>query len=304
MRALRVLGLAVDGVSLVCEEPESGDQFAIPADERLRAAARGDVSRLGQLEIELEPQLRPRDIQAKVRAGASIEEVAALAGSDVSRIERFAYPVLMERAAMADVAKSAHPVIGGEVSPRSIEAMVTEILHERGHGGPLLWDSYREEGSGWILKLTWQVGRSDNTARWTFSGPSSGSLNAADENATELMDPAPRPLRTVREQLVPAAPAGRPLPNPLQLTAAEESAPTMPLMPASLSDGAGSGAGANRVAAALAHTTDNGTTATDRAHSKAPAHTEDQQGVKAKKPARPAMPSWEDVLLGVRSSGH
>ena len=49
MRALRVLGLAEDGVNLVCEDGTSGELFTLPADERLRAATRGDLSRLGQL---------------------------------------------------------------------------------------------------------------------------------------------------------------------------------------------------------------------------------------------------------------
>ena len=68
MRALRVLGLAEDGDNVVCEDRTSGELFTVPADERLRAAIRGDLSRLGQLEIELEPQLRRRDRPGSVPA--------------------------------------------------------------------------------------------------------------------------------------------------------------------------------------------------------------------------------------------
>ena len=51
MRALRVVGLTEDG-EVVLEDPVRLERFRVPADERLRAAARGDLSRLGQIAIE------------------------------------------------------------------------------------------------------------------------------------------------------------------------------------------------------------------------------------------------------------
>ena len=81
MRELDVLGLNGDGTRIVCQDPANGEEFSVAADEKLRAAARGDLSRIGQLEIEMESQLRPRDIQARIRAGASVAEVAKLAGT-------------------------------------------------------------------------------------------------------------------------------------------------------------------------------------------------------------------------------
>ena len=52
------------------------ERFTVPADEQLRAAARGDLTRLGQISIELESQLRPREIQARIRAGQRREKFA------------------------------------------------------------------------------------------------------------------------------------------------------------------------------------------------------------------------------------
>ncbi|MFD1045746.1 septation protein SepH, partial [Kibdelosporangium lantanae] len=78
MRTLRVVGLGEDGTTVILEDPIRGERFQLPADERLRAAARGDVTRLGQIEIELESQMRPREIQARIRAGESVEQVAAV----------------------------------------------------------------------------------------------------------------------------------------------------------------------------------------------------------------------------------
>jgi len=106
MRALRVVGITEGGgeLSVVLEDPTRQERFTVPADEQLRAAARGDLTRLGQIAIELESQLRPREIQARIRAGASVDQVAAAAGGPSQKIERFAYPVLLERSRTAELA--------------------------------------------------------------------------------------------------------------------------------------------------------------------------------------------------------
>ena len=108
MRALRVVGLTEDG-EVVLEDPGRRERFTVPADEQLRAAARGDLTRLGQIAIELESQLRPREIQARIRAGASVEQVASAAGVPHQKIERFAYPVLLERPARQESATTQRP---------------------------------------------------------------------------------------------------------------------------------------------------------------------------------------------------
>lgn len=75
MPELRVVAVSNDGTRLVLKAADS-TEYTLPIDERLRAAVRNDRARLGQIEIEVESHLRPRDIQARIRAGASAEEVA------------------------------------------------------------------------------------------------------------------------------------------------------------------------------------------------------------------------------------
>lgn len=198
MRALQVLGLADSGTNLVCEDPSTGEQFSVPCDDRLRAGARGDLSRFGQLEIEMESQLRPKDIQARIRAGASVEQIAVLAGSTTIRVERFAYPVLLERASMVTRARKARPTIDGITAEASVEDTVAATLAARGHDGEITWDAFKDD-QGWVLSLTWQAGRSENHAHWLFHpGPDGGTLSARDEAAAEIVDPALRILRPLR----------------------------------------------------------------------------------------------------------
>lgn len=210
MRALRVLGLTQtpengDGKFLVCEDPSSGEQFSVPCDDRLRAGARGDLSRFGQLEIEMESQLRPREIQARIRAGATVEQVAALAGTTTARVERFAYPVLLERASIVERAIKARPSIDGITAGSSVAETVAATLASRGHDGDVSWDAFKDD-EGWILCLRWNAGRSENNAQWLFHpGADGGTLSARDEAAAEIVDPALRilrPLRPVRQGVV------------------------------------------------------------------------------------------------------
>jgi hypothetical protein len=202
MRALRVVGITEGGgeLSVVLEDPVRHERFTVPADEQLRAAARGDLTRLGQISIELESQLRPREIQARIRAGASVEQVAAAAGVPLGKIERFAYPVLLERSRTAEVAQRAHPMRADGPDTRTLGDVVAHTFGLRGQEyADAEWDSWKGEDGKWIVALSWQAGRSDNRAHWTFQpGAHGGTVTAVDEHASDLVEGLPaRPLRTV-----------------------------------------------------------------------------------------------------------
>jgi Protein of unknown function (DUF3071) len=202
MRALRVVGITEGGgeFSVVLEDPVRRERFTVPADEQLRAAARGDLTRLGQISIELESQLRPREIQARIRAGASVEQVAAAAGVPLQKIERFAYPVLLERSRTAEVAQRAHPMRADGPDTRTLGDVVAHTFGLRGQEyTDAEWDSWKGEDGKWVVALSWRAGRSDNRAHWTFQpGAHGGTVTAVDEHASDLIEGLPaRPLRTV-----------------------------------------------------------------------------------------------------------
>src|SRR5919198_2244713 len=146
MRALRIVGLEDDGRTVIVEGPARGERFQLPADERLRAAARGDITRLGQIAIELESQMRPREIQARIRAGESVEQVANGAGIPVQRVERFAYPVLLERSRTAELAQQAHPMREDGPDVRTLGEVVAYAFGVRGQDFTKAeWDSWKGE---------------------------------------------------------------------------------------------------------------------------------------------------------------
>ncbi|ONI78683.1 DNA-binding protein [Actinosynnema sp. ALI-1.44] len=201
MRALRVVGLGEDGKTVILEDPMRGERFQLPADERLRAAARGDVTRLGQIEIELESQMRPREIQARIRAGESVAQVAEASGLPEDKVERFAYPVLLERSRTADLAQRAHPVREDGPDVQTLGEVCAHAFGLRGQEySEAVWDSWKNEENKWVVQLRWTAGRSDNRAHWSFKpGAHGGTVTPLDDHAHDLLDPNPnRSLRTVR----------------------------------------------------------------------------------------------------------
>ena len=119
MAHLTLAGLSDDGQRLLLVS-DKGVEFTLEIDARLRAALRGEHSRLGQLEIQMDSALRPRDIQARIRAGEIPEAVAQAAQTSLDRIMPFAAPVLAERQHVADRAqRSSVRRRGGESAART-----------------------------------------------------------------------------------------------------------------------------------------------------------------------------------------
>ncbi|MGE2734996.1 septation protein SepH [Mycolicibacterium vaccae] len=287
MRELKVVGLDVDGTRgtrIICETDDPAEKFVLRNDERLRAAVRGDQAASNQttINVEVPSMLRPKEIQSRIRAGASVEQIASAAGVDVARVERFAHPVLLERARAAELATAAHPVLADGPSVLTLLETVTAAMIARGlDPDAASWDAWRNEDGRWTVQLAWTAGRSDLQAHFRYApGAHGGTVTAFDENAAELIDPSFR--RTLR----PLAPVAQLALGDPEDTRAEtlveahtETTAEAPARPETRTPEAPAPAPAPEPEAAPAPKTG-----------------------RARK-ARPAVPAWEDVLLGVRSSG-
>jgi len=199
MRIARLVGLSQDGKSLIVAT-ESGDELAVAVDERLRAALRGDRPRLGQLEIEMESSLSPRDIQARIRAGSTLEDVAKVAGLPLDRVERFAAPVLAEREHVARLAMASSVRRRGETSGhRNLRLAVTERLGTHGIDlETVAWDSYRLSDGRWKVTADYRSGEARRHATFTFDA--SGRFSVAEDDEARWL---------LGEHSVHTAPPGR-----------------------------------------------------------------------------------------------
>lgn len=187
MPELRVVAVSNDGTRLVLKAADA-TEYTLPIDERLRAAVRGDRPRLGQIEIEVESHLRPRDIQARIRAGATAEEVAQLAGIPVDRVRRFEGPVLAERAFMAERARKTPVRRPGEnaAGPQLGEAVQERLLLRGADKDTVQWDSWRRDDGTWEVLLVYTVAGEPHSASWTYDPPRR-LVQAVDEEARSLI---------------------------------------------------------------------------------------------------------------------
>ncbi len=268
MRELKVVGLDIDdgrGKRIICEA-DSGEKFILIADDRLRAAVREDKSGPSQSNDEVQTVLRPKEIQARIRAGASVEQVAAASGVDPARVERFAHPVLLERARAAELATAAHPVLVDGPSVLTLLETVTTALIARGLDAEATnWDAWRNEDGRWTVQLAWKAGLSDNKAHFRFTpGAHGGTVTAFDDAASQLIDPDfARPLRPVA---------------PVPQLEVEDDEPTLPVVEEQVSE------------------------PEPEPQPEPPAAAPSASKPRPRK-GKPPVPAWEDVLLGVRSSG-
>ncbi|MEV3875095.1 septation protein SepH [Streptomyces sp. NPDC049906] len=186
MPELRVVAVSNDGTRLVLKAADN-TEYTLAIDERLRAAVRGDRPRLGQIEIEVESHLRPRDIQARIRAGASAEEVAQLAGIPVDRVRRFEGPVLAERAFMAERARKTPVRRPGEsTGPQLGEAVQERLLLRGTDKDSVQWDSWRRDDGTWEVLLVYLVAGEPHSASWTYDPPRR-LVQAVDDEARSLI---------------------------------------------------------------------------------------------------------------------
>ncbi|MEV4749356.1 septation protein SepH [Streptosporangium sp. NPDC049248] len=187
MQELRLVAVSEDGTYLVLATAGRGTRFTLPVDDRLRAAVRGNFSRLGQYEIEVESPLRPKEIQARIRAGETAEEIANTAGIPVERVRWFEGPVLQEREYMAQQAQRCAVRLPGDSAPGpTLGDLVAERLTRRGvPADEIEWDSAKRDDNMWRIKLGFVWNGHTRNAEWLFD-PRRRHITPHDDEALRL----------------------------------------------------------------------------------------------------------------------
>ncbi|MFF0578940.1 septation protein SepH [Streptosporangium saharense] len=187
MQELRLVAVSEDGTYLVLATAGRGTRFTLPVDDRLRAAVRGNFSRLGQYEIEVESPLRPKEIQARIRAGETAEEIAATAGIPVERVRWFEGPVLQEREYMAQQAQRCAVRLPGDSAPGpTLGELVAERLTRRGvPADEIDWDSAKRDDNLWRIRLGFVWNGHSRRAEWIFD-PRRRHITPHDDEAMRL----------------------------------------------------------------------------------------------------------------------
>ena len=210
MDTLRLVEVAGDG-SLVLMTGD-GRRFGLAVDEQVRSAVRRSHNGT-HAGTEGPDRPGPREVQARIRAGADAVQVAAQTGLDVDYVRRFEGPVLAERAHVADLARATAVDRGGDPT-LDLERVVVEVLTGEGHDvDDIGWDSRKVDGTRWQVVVTSGRGhRTDRTeATWGFD-TTTRSLEPVDAEAERLTGvERRRRLSAVRETVFDVE---RPAPTP------------------------------------------------------------------------------------------
>jgi hypothetical protein len=190
MQELRLVAVSEDGTYAILAVPGRSGRFLLPIDERLRTVAKGQFSRLAQYEIEVENPLRPKEIQDRIRAGETADEIADAAGIPPDRVRRFEGPVLAERQYRAQEAQRASIRGRGDSGPGPrLGDIVAERLRGVGaHPESADWDSRKRSDGNWQIQLQFSIGGRASTAEWIYD-PRRRHVIPDDDQAVRLSLP-------------------------------------------------------------------------------------------------------------------
>ncbi len=170
---------------------------------------------------------RPREIQARIRAGASVEQVAEQAGIPHAKWERFAYPVCSSapgprrwRRPVIRYVRTARPL-------HTLSEIVTLAFKARGpRTAPSTWDAWKDEDGFWVAQLQWQAAAPPPPARWRYQ---LGRARRHHHRARRHGRPARRPrFRSARSRSVPTT---RSTVRPISSRITSTRAPSRPTRP-------------------------------------------------------------------------
>ena len=200
MQELRLVG--VDGEHLLLSG-DGGTTFRLPINEALRTAASRQSTRVAPA-APASPSgrsgpsthLTPRDIQSRIRSGATAEGIAEESGLDLAHILRYEGPVRAERDYMAYLAQRVEvatplPSHDGYRSafgenPAQLGEMVAFRLEAYGVDPTgIEWDSWRRADGTWAVVARFMLPESsavnvgeEPPAQWTFNPSRKTVVNA------------------------------------------------------------------------------------------------------------------------------
>ncbi|MFM8751841.1 MAG: septation protein SepH [Actinomycetota bacterium] len=175
MTELRFIGRANDGEHLELSDNE-GNKFTVRVSDSLRASV--NERRLTTV-VESAPTFSIKEIQARLRAGESYADVSHISGLSLEKIERYASPILQERAWIIELAEKASPK--GTSLPLS--ELVIQRLAPRGvNMNQISWNIWRLDDGTWHLVLSYPSRDGQSEATWVFDS-NKRTLASLDDGA-------------------------------------------------------------------------------------------------------------------------
>lgn len=198
MRDLRFTGVDDDGTHLLLVD-EDDQQHRVEINDALRTAVRSVRAVSGG---QVDPNVRPRDVQSLLRSGLTIDEVAERTGWSSTKVALFEPPIRAERDHVAITAQrlQLHSRVAGRDHTTTVGERVGERLDHRGvAASDLEWDAWRGD-RGWTIVCRFPAGGRARVATWRYDAATQ-SLHPTDDEARWLSED---------DQVAATSPFGKP----------------------------------------------------------------------------------------------
>ncbi|CAA9308542.1 MAG: hypothetical protein AVDCRST_MAG07-467, partial [uncultured Frankineae bacterium] len=157
----------------------------VPVGGELAASVRGEPATPA---ASSSTGISPREIQARLRDGETVEQIASAAGAPVARVERFAWPVLAEIDRVVSGARSRF-VQRARLGPSDLplgEAVEQRLAEAAGvTPGSVQWTARRQGGGAWLVQVSWTARSRRRTAGWLHD-PATRDVVAVDGASAAL----------------------------------------------------------------------------------------------------------------------
>jgi hypothetical protein len=163
---LRLTGKSSDGTFLNLRDGQEGE-YTLRISDTLRATV--NQPRLAAVRTNEAETISVKEIQARLRSGEPIETLAREADCTIDKIERFAGPILQERAYIIGLAQD---VVIRKESGREpvtfLEVVTTHLAPRQVDMDAVKWHTWRIEDGSWILRVNYPNRDGVSHADWNF----------------------------------------------------------------------------------------------------------------------------------------
>lgn len=292
MRALRFIKLSDDGASLYFRDSDGVD-YQLEIGEEIRDAVRQWKERPKPQEQDSNQNLSVAEIQARIRAGITAEDLSQVTGIELNRIRKYEQPVLQERYFISEKARVTE-IRRARGNSTFNDIVETRVASGGGNIASMRWDAWRREDGRWNVALSFVGKKGESEAHWVFDA-SVATIAPLNDVARWLLDSPEEPITqestNVKLVAVPAASSDSSEPElPTWVTPAGQTDPaaqTMPLPKPNL--------------ASTSMFTPTQQEATQTNSESAEAAEEEKP---ATKPKRASVPSWDEILFGSGSKSN
>ncbi len=271
MTELRLDGKTEDGSHLSLVDTD-GNNYSLRISDTLRATV--NQPRLSSVPaMDAVETISVKEIQRRLRAGDSFEQIAREGQTTVDKVERFSGPIMQEREYILENARNLIMRKDIHRVDLTFRDVVLAKLAARGvDTDEVSWNTWRQPDGTWHIELHYPNRDGNGIATWNFD-LSRRALDASDDNGAWLID-EDAPVRAPSTAIIYSEPT-----HPSRL---EEVAPEPEIV---------------RIADLLNAPEEKAETPRLAVIRETPSAADSQDGITA----RAKVPSWDEIMFGRKS---